>query len=92
MHACSEKDLAYAMNLLSSELARRKSAYNKKYYAEYQKVQKEKRRKDGKWLSKEKIFVEHIEKHLKEMSIKGKVECKICGKDIDKICEELRKE
>jgi len=31
------------------------------------------------------IFVEHIEKHLLDMGIKGKVQCKICGKDIDQI-------
>jgi len=42
-------------------------------------------------LEKATIFVEHIEKHLKEMDIKGKVCCKICGKDIDIIYEECGK-
>lgn len=37
---------------------------------------------------KEIKFVKHIEKHLKEMGIGGKVVCKICGKDIDTISEE----
>lgn len=41
-------------------------------------------------LNKEKIFVEHIEQHLKDLKIEGKVLCKICGKDIDKIAEEAR--
>ena len=35
-----------------------------------------------------KIFVEHIEKHLLDMGIEGKVQCKICGKDIDQIYKE----
>lgn len=39
-----------------------------------------------------KVFVEHIEKHLKQMSNQekrhGKVMCKICMKDIDEIYEE----
>jgi len=39
-------------------------------------------------VSKEKIFVQHIENHLKTMGIKGKVICKICGKDIDTIADE----
>ena len=34
------------------------------------------------------VFVKHIEKHLKEYRIKGKVECWICGKDIDQIYKE----
>ena len=38
-------------------------------------------------VSKEKIFVQHIENHLKTMGIKGKVVCKICGKDIDTIAD-----
>ena len=38
--------------------------------------------------SKGKVFVEHIERHLKDMKIKGKVQCKICGKDIDQIYKE----
>jgi len=38
--------------------------------------------------TKEKIFVQHIENHLKTMGIKGKVICKICGKDIDTIADE----
>ena len=38
--------------------------------------------------SKERIFVRHIENHLKDMKIKGKVICKICGKDIDEIYKE----
>jgi len=38
--------------------------------------------------SKEKVFVRHIENHLKKMKIKGKVICKICGKDIDEIYQE----
>ena len=40
--------------------------------------------------SKEEIFVRHIENHLKEMGIKGKVMCKICGKDIDEIYQGIR--
>ena len=36
------------------------------------------------------VFVEHIEKHLKEMGIDGKVMCKICGKTIDEIYDEER--
>ena len=39
-------------------------------------------------------FVEHIEKHLKEMiwtfPDDAKVTCKICGKTIDEICEESK--
>ena len=38
--------------------------------------------------NKDKWFVEHIENHLKEEKIKGKVICKICGKDIDTIALE----
>ena len=37
---------------------------------------------------KEKTFVEHIENHLRDMGIEGKVICKICGKDIDMIAKE----
>ena len=33
-------------------------------------------------------FVEHIEKHLRELEIESKVVCKICGKTIDEIYEE----
>ncbi|MHA1225201.1 MAG: hypothetical protein ACTSPV_00495 [Candidatus Hodarchaeales archaeon] len=40
--------------------------------------------------SKEKVFVRHIENHLKDMKIKGKVICKICGKNIDEIYQEAR--
>ena len=43
-------------------------------------------------VSREKIFVEHIEQHLKDMKIDGKVLCKICGKDIDEINEEAEME
>jgi len=35
------------------------------------------------------VFVEHIEKHLKELGLKDVV-CKICGKTIDEIYEEER--
>ena len=38
--------------------------------------------------SKNDIFVNHIENHLKEMNVDDKVMCKICGKDIDMICQE----
>ena len=34
------------------------------------------------------IFVEHIEAHLKELGIDGKVMCKICDKTIDEIISE----
>lgn len=34
------------------------------------------------------VFVEHIEYHLQDMEIDGKVICKICGKTIDEIYEE----
>jgi len=34
------------------------------------------------------VFVEHIENHLEKNNIKGKVCCKICGKNIDHIFEE----
>jgi len=37
------------------------------------------------------IFVKHIEEHLKNLKIKGKVLCKICGKDIDQIYKEDNK-
>jgi len=40
------------------------------------------------YFEKHDVFVEHIEKHLEEMKIPGKVMCKICGKDIDEIYEE----
>ena len=33
-------------------------------------------------------FVEHIENHLRDLKIDGKVICKICGKTIDEIYEE----
>ena len=33
-------------------------------------------------------FVDHIEKHLVERRIGGKVTCKICDKDIDTIFKE----
>jgi len=33
-------------------------------------------------------FVEHIENHLRELQIEGKVVCKICGKTIDEIYNE----
>ena len=33
-------------------------------------------------------FVEHIEKHIAEINLGGKVICKICGKDIDEIFKE----
>jgi len=39
--------------------------------------------------SKEKIFVEHIENHLKEDIFQGqKVACRICDKDIDEVYEQ----
>lgn len=38
--------------------------------------------------AKERVFVEHIENHLRDMGIEGKVICKICGKDIDMIAKE----
>ena len=34
------------------------------------------------------VFVQHIEEHLRDLKIKGKVLCKICGKDIDQIFED----
>ena len=34
------------------------------------------------------VFVEHIENHLAELGLKGKVKCKICEKTIDEIYEE----
>ena len=37
------------------------------------------------------IFVKHIEEHLKDLNLKGKVQCKICGKDIDQIFKEDNK-
>ena len=42
-------------------------------------------------MNKNDIFVKHIEDHLKDMNIKGKVMCKICNKDIDTIYEETKK-
>lgn len=36
-------------------------------------------------MNKEKVFVRHIENHLKDLNILGKVICKICNKDIDTI-------
>ena len=33
-------------------------------------------------------FVKHIQRHLHELEIDGKVVCKICGKTIDEIYEE----
>ena len=38
--------------------------------------------------SKGKVFIEHIERHLRGQGIKGKVICKICGKDVDTIYKE----
>ena len=38
--------------------------------------------------AKARVFVRHIEKHLKQKGINGKVCCKICGKNIDQIFEE----
>lgn len=40
-------------------------------------------------------FIQHIEKHLEQMFGKGhhaKVECKICGKNIDSIYREVERE
>ena len=37
-------------------------------------------------------FVEHIENHLQDLKIEGKVVCKVCGKTIDEIYEEAEKE
>jgi len=37
---------------------------------------------------KSRVFVRHIENHLKDKEISGKVMCKICGKTIDEIYEE----
>lgn len=37
------------------------------------------------------IFVKHIENHLTELGIDGKVICKICGKSVDEIYEEEMK-
>ena len=34
------------------------------------------------------IFVRHVQKHLTDKDIKGKVICKICNKDIDQIYKE----
>jgi len=33
-------------------------------------------------------FVNHIENHLRDLKIEGKVICKICGKTIDEIYAE----
>jgi len=41
---------------------------------------------------KSEAFVKHIEQHLKDMNIDGKIICKICGKTIDEIYEESRQE
>ncbi len=38
--------------------------------------------------NKETLFVNHIEHHLKEMKIDGKVHCKICNMNIDEMIEE----
>jgi len=41
------------------------------------------------------VFVEHIQKHLKEMFPENadvKVICKICGKSVEEIYEEYKKE
>ena len=37
------------------------------------------------------VFVKHIENHLREQKINGKVHCKICGKTIDEIYDEEAK-
>ena len=37
------------------------------------------------------VFVKHIENHLRELKINGKVMCKICGKTIDEIYEKEAK-
>jgi len=42
--------------------------------------------------SKEKIFVEHIERHLEEYAGVHHVICKICGKTIDQIYKEEKEE
>ena len=34
------------------------------------------------------VFVGHIKRHLRKMKIDGKVQCKICKKDIDEIYEQ----
>lgn len=61
------------------------------YDAEIMALEAVAREKDGQFRqSKEYLFVKHIENHLKEMNIKshdGKVICKICSLDIDKIKE-----
>lgn len=54
----------------------------------YQKGQKDAQEKQEKQYSKSKTFVKHIENHLKELKIDGKVVCKICNKDIDEIFAE----
>ena len=38
-------------------------------------------------VSRAEQFVKHIEGHLEKYEIFGKVQCKICGKDIDEIYE-----
>lgn len=50
-----------------------------------------KNKKDAKNIAKCVNFINHIQRHLKEMKITshdGKVICKICGKTIDEIYEE----
>ena len=41
--------------------------------------------------AKARVFVRHIEEHLKKNEKNSKVYCKICGKNIDHIFEEERK-
>ena len=42
-------------------------------------------------LKKALLFVKHLESHLKDLEIEGKVLCKICGKTIDEIYAESEK-
>ena len=48
------------------------------------------------WLAgktKEQLFVKHIEKHLKDLDMSGQcVCCKICGKTIDEIYQDIKNE
>jgi len=68
-------------------------------------IYKSPRKRGGKMKNKATVFVEHIEKHLREIekedidktqgyTLKGKrhVMCKICDKTIDEIYEEYKKE
>jgi len=41
--------------------------------------------------TKGQVFIEHIQKHLVEMEIEGKVHCKICGMTVEEIYEEWKK-